>query len=135
MALIVYTDPFLTIGGVNMTQMARSLGLNLEGAELDANHFGIDWEEVRGGLKSWEVTVEFNQDFAAGQVDATLWPLFNTLAAVVIRPTSAAVSATNPQWSGNVLVNSYTPLDGDVGNLVQVSFTWPGSGALTRATA
>ena len=58
-----------------------------------------------------------------------------TVVAIKVRPTTAAISATNPEYSGNVLVSEYSPLDGSVGDLATTSVSWPGAGALARATA
>ena len=88
------------------------------------------------GLKDWSVDVELNQDFAAASVDATLFPLVGAAAfAIEIRPDAGAVSATNPKFTGNALLESYPPISGSVGELATVSITLQGDGDLTRATA
>jgi hypothetical protein len=56
-----------------------------------------------GGLKTGSLTLQFMQDFGAASVDATLFPLYNTLATVVIVPTSGTVTATNPAYTARVL--------------------------------
>jgi hypothetical protein len=75
------------------------------------------------------------QDFGAASVDATLFPLFNTLATVVIVPTSGTVSATNPSYTAVCLANAYTPANAAVGDLAVFSVTWPTSGTVVRATS
>lgn len=79
--------------------------------------------------------IEFHQDFGSSEVDETIWPLVGTVAPIVIKPTSDAVSSTNPSYSGNVLVTEYSPIDGGVGDLATTSVSWPGAGPLTRATS
>jgi hypothetical protein len=86
-------------------------------------------------LKQASVTLEFHQDFGAGSVDATLFPLLNTLATVVIRPTSSSVSATNPSYTAVCLVNQYQPFASSVGDLATLSVTWPVSGTVSRGTS
>jgi len=54
---------------------------------------------------------------------------------VVIKPTSTAVSASNPTYTFNALVTSYTPISGSVGDLSTFSVTWPVAGTVARATA
>jgi hypothetical protein len=78
---------------------------------------------------------EFNGDFAASAVDATLFPLLGTSVAVSIKPTSDTTTATNPAYTGNVLITQYSPVDGAVGDIATTSVSWPGNGALTRATS
>jgi hypothetical protein len=75
------------------------------------------------------------QDFAASSVDATLFPLYNTLATVVIVPTSGSVAAGNPSFSMTCLVNSYSPVASSVGDIATFSVTWPTSGTVVRAVS
>lgn len=88
------------------------------------------------GLKNWTVDVEFAQDFAAASVDATLFPLVGAAAfPISIKPTSAAVSATNPNFSGSALLATYSPIGGAVGDVATTTITLEGTGLLTRAVA
>lgn len=135
MAVFSFTDASVTIGGTDLSDHVRSVSLSVSSDELDTTAMGATYRDRIGGLNDWSVSVEFNQDFAASEVDATLFPLLGTTSALVVKPTSDAVSATNPSYSGNVLVNDYSPLDGSVGDLATVSVSWPGAGTLTRATA
>lgn len=135
MAEFVLTDVSVTIGGTDLSDHITSLSLPVTVDEIEKQAFGDSWKERHtGALKDWTATINFNQDFAASEVDATIWPLLGTSAAFVGKPTSDAVSATNPSYSGNFLVSQYTPIDGAVGDGATVSVTWPGNGALTRGT-
>jgi hypothetical protein len=85
------------------------------------------------GLKTNQVTLDFHQDFAASTVEATFYPLIGTLTTAVIKPVNSATSATNPSYSlADVLVTSWTPLNGGVGELSTASVTFP-CGAITKA--
>jgi len=64
----------------------------------------------------------------------TLWPLLGTSATVVIKPTSSAVSATNPNYTAICLVNDLTPVSGQIGDLSTFSITWPTNGTVSRGT-
>ena len=135
MAKFVATDYKVTVNGTNLSSSLTSVDLSLSSDEVDTTAFGSTWRTVTGGLQSGSITLNFNQDFAAGSVDATLFPLFNTAATVVITPTSSSVSATNPSYTAIALVNSYQPFASSVGDLATLSITWPTSGTVTRATA
>lgn len=135
MAVFAFTDASITINAVDLSDHISRARIGASVVELNDTAFGDTWESLLGGLKSFAVDFNFHQDFAASEVDATLWPLLGTLTTVVIKPTSGAVSATNPSFTGSLLVSDYKPLDGQVGDLAQVSIAWPGSGALTRATS
>jgi hypothetical protein len=106
----------------------------LESDDLETTAFGGTFRERIGGLKTGSVTLQFMQDFAAAAVDATIFPLFNTLATVVIVPTSGTVTSTNPSYTAVCLVNSYSPHASSVGDIATFSVTWPTSGTVTRGT-
>lgn len=135
MAKFAATDYKVTINGTNFSTFLNSVELALESDELETTAFGGTFRERIGGLKTGSVTLQFMQDFAASAVDVTLFPLYNTLATVVIVPTSATVSATNPSYTALCLVNSYTPHSASVGDIATLNVTWPTSGTVTRATA
>jgi len=129
------TDYKVTVAGTNLSTFLNQVELALESDELETTAFGGTFRERIGGLKTGSVTLQFMQGFGAAEVDATLFPLFNTVATVVITPTSATVSATNPSYTAACLVNSYTPHAASVGDLATFSVTWPTTGTVTRATA
>jgi hypothetical protein len=135
MAAFSFTDAVLVVNSVTLTTLVRSVTLNVEAEDLETTTMGGGGYRSRiGGLKSGTLEVEFLNDFAASQTDATLWPIFGTVVTFSLKPTSAAVSATNPLYSGSVLVTQVGPLDGEVGALAVRSVSWPTSGTVTRAT-
>jgi hypothetical protein len=135
MAVFVATDYKITLNGTNLSTSLVQAELGVEADDIDTTAFGSTWRSRIGGLKTGSVTLQFNQDFAAGAVDATLFPLFGSSGTVTITPTSSAVSATNPVYTAICLVNSYTPFASSVGDLATVSVTWPTTGPVTRGTA
>jgi hypothetical protein len=52
-----------------------------------------------------------------------------------IRPTSAAVSTTNPKYTFSALITEWQSVSGSIGELASVSASWPISGAITKATS
>jgi hypothetical protein len=135
MAKFVATDHKITINATDFSTSLQSVNLTISADEVDTTTFGGDWKSVVGGLKSGSLQLNFFQDFGATSVDTTLWPLLNTLATVVITPTSATVSATNPRYTAICLVSQYQPFQSTVGDIATLSVTWPTSGTVTRATA
>lgn len=134
MAKFAATDYKITINGTNFSTNLNSVELALEADDLETTAFGSEWRSRIGGLKSGSVTLSFMQDFGASSVDATLFPLFNTLATVVIVPTSGTVTSTNPSYSFTALCNQYSPFASATGDIATFSVTWPISGAVTRGT-
>ena len=135
MAKFSATDYKITVNGTNLSTNLNSVELALESDDLETTAFGGTFRERIGGLKTGSLTLQFMQDFAAASVDATLFPLFNTLATVVIVPTSGTVTSSNPSYTAICLANSYTPHASSVGDIATFSVTWPTSGTVTRATA
>lgn len=135
MTTFAFVDAVVTVGGTDLSDHVRQVAINVSADQLDNTAMGPTFRSRIGGLKDWTLTVEFNQDFAASEVDATLWPLLGTVAAVTVKATSSSTSATNPIYSGSVLVSGYNPVGGSVGDLATTSVTWQGAGALARATS
>jgi hypothetical protein len=134
MPKFVATDYKVTVNGTNFSTNLNSVELALESDAVETTAFGGTFRENIGGLKSGSLTLQFMQDFGASSVDATLFPLYNTLATVVIVPTSGTVTATNPSYTAVCLVNAYSPHASSVGDLATFSVTWPTSGTVTRGT-
>jgi hypothetical protein len=134
-AHFAFIDAVVTVNGTDLTDHCNQVSFNYSADELDDTAMGDTHRSRIGGLKDSSVTLGFHADFAASEVDATLWPLRNTKTSVVVKPRNAAVSATNPSYTGTYLVNQLTPISGSVGELATMNVTWPKSGALVRATS
>lgn len=135
MAKFAATDYKVTINGTNFSTNLNSVELAIESDALETTAFGGEFRTQVGGLKSGSITLQFMQDFGAASVDATLFPLLNTLATVVIVPTSGTITATNPSYTATCLVNSYSPFASSVGDIATLSVTWPTSGTISRGTS
>lgn len=136
MAKMVLTSEYLSISANDLSTYLRKAELVVEVEEKEVTNMGsLGWKEYLGGLKAGTLSIEFLQDYAAGLLDAIMWPLLGTVVAFEVRPTSAAVSTSNPKWTGNLLVKSWQPVGGGVGDEANLSLTYPTSGAVTRATA
>jgi hypothetical protein len=136
MATFVITNPIITLAGVDLSDHVDSVELNAEAADVKTTNFGSGGNDTRtGGLKSGSITISFQQDYAAGSVDATLFANLGSLVAISVKATSAATSATNPLFSGSYLCTQMKPVSGKPGDLAVFSVTFPRSGALTRAVS
>jgi predicted secreted protein len=136
-AVYAATDHKITLNGTNLSSVLQSVSLDLSADEIETTAFGSGYRTRIAGLKSGSVTLNFFQDFGASSVDATIAPLFTagSYGTVVIIPTSAAVSATNPSYSAVCLISQYQPFSASVGDIATLSVTFPTSGTVTRATA
>jgi hypothetical protein len=136
MAKFVATDYKITINSVDFSTSLASVELNIESDDVETTSFGVSggYRTRVGGLKQANLTLEFHQDFAAASVDATLFPLLNTLATVVVVPTSGTVTSVNPSYTVTALCNAYQPFASSIGDLATLSVSWPVSGPVVRGT-
>ena len=136
MAKYVVTGTYVTLNGDDISANTARAELVINSAEVETTDFGSGgFTELIGGLKSGQVTLDFHNDFGAGAVSNLLQDLVGTIGTVTINPTGTAVSAENPTYTAEVLVNSFTPVSGAVGDLATFSVTFPTSGEITYATA
>lgn len=132
---IVITNANVTIGGVDLSAHISKVTLSTTRAELDTTTMGNRGKRRVAGLEDSSIALDFYQDFAAAQVEATLYPLIGSTAAVVVKPNGTATGTANPAYSMSALITEWQPLDAQVGELAAASITWPVDGTITKATA
>jgi hypothetical protein len=136
LAKYVVTGTSVTLNGSDISANTARAELVINAAEVDTTDFGSGgFTEVIGGLKSGQVTLDFHNDFGSGGVSDLLKDLVGTIGTVTIDPTGAGAGATNPIYTAEVLISSFTPIAGAVGDLATFSVTFPTSGSVTFATA
>jgi len=136
MAKFVLKDAVVTVNSVILSTRVKSVTLNVPVDVQEAFAMGDTAKAKFPGLIDWSVDLEFYQDFAAANVDATLWPLVGADPwPFAVRPTSAAISATNPSYNGNVILTSYQPIGGEAGSIAMAPVKLDGAGTLARAVA
>lgn len=137
MAKYVVAGTSVTLNGSDISGSVARAELVINSAEVDTTDFGSNgWTEVVGGLKSGSVSLDFHADYAAGGISNTLSTLVGTIGTVtIIAGNGTAASSATPKWTAQVLVNSFTPIAGAVGDLSTFSVTFPTTGEVTKATA
>jgi len=135
MAQLVLTDATISVNSVALATRANSVSINYEIEAVESTAFGDSGRKYVGGLQNLTCDIEFQQDFAASQVEATIFPLVGTSTTIVIKPTSAAVGATNPSYTlTGTFLSAHTPVNGSIGELATTSLSFSG-GVLTKAVA
>ncbi|USQ82630.1 phage tail protein [Streptomyces phaeoluteigriseus] len=135
MPKMVLLAQYLSINANVLTEFTKKAEISVEVEDKDVTTYAsLGWKEVIGGLKSGELGCEFLQDFAATKLDSIMWPLLGTVVPFEVRADQGAVSASNPKYSGNILINGWNPLTGSVGDEATVGVSFPTSGAVARAT-
>jgi hypothetical protein len=128
----------VVINAVDLSDHVASVALDVSIADVDTTAMSSTGAKTRtGGLTDGKLDIVFRQDFNSSKVDATLWTAYTGKVPVTfqVNPTNAANSATNPAYTGSVLVTDYHPLSGQVGANLDVTVSWPVSGATSRATS
>jgi hypothetical protein len=136
MAQIVLKDVGITINGTELSDRSNSVEVNYEVESVEVTAFGGNRSFV-GGLQNNTCTVELMQDFAAANVEATIFPLVGTQTTITFEPIKSAgsPSATNPTYTiTGAYLASHTPISGAVGELGMTSLTFTG-GTLVKTTS
>jgi len=135
MAKIVLTDAKVTINSVVLSSSISSVTIDTKYDILETTSFGSSSKTRLPGLADNSVMLDFFQDYAAANVEATIFPLIGSTTTIVVQPASTAVSTTNPTYTFTALVSEWTPLKGGIGQLATASVTWPITGSITKATS
>lgn len=137
MAKQIIQNPTVLLNGTSMAANCSQVTINLTAEDVDETDFGSGgWRERLGGLKDGSLSFEFQNDYAASALDSQLFPLLGSQISFEIRPASTAVAgASNPKYTGTLLVTEYAPVDSAIGDLATFSVTYPTVGAVSRGTA
>jgi hypothetical protein len=134
MPAIVLKNADITVNGVVLSDRANSVTLTYEIEAVEATVFGGNRSFV-GGLQNIAVEVEFLQDFAATETEATIFPLVGTQTTVTVRPGAQATAADNPLYTvSGTYLSSHTPVAAAVGELAMTSLSFTG-GTLVKTTS
>jgi hypothetical protein len=137
LAKFIATGTKVTLNGNDFSSSCARAELVINAAEVTTTDFGSNgWTEVIGGLKSGQVSLDFHSDFGTGAVSRIFQPLVGTIGTVVlIAANGTAASQNTPAYTATVLINSFTPVSGAVGDLSTFSVTFPTTGEVSYATA
>lgn len=124
------------INSVDLSDHVTNITLNRNFDELEVTAMGDTSHRFVKGLEASSVTISFLNDTAAASVLATLQAAWGTtVACVLIQDKGTAVSATNPLYTFNILVNKTTDINGATGDLSTQDITFTINGATTVATS
>jgi hypothetical protein len=136
MARLVLTNAFISVGGVDLSDLVASVTLNSTFDVVETTAFSSTAAKTRvAGLADNSISLEFHQDYATSEVEQTIYPLLGTAAAVIVKPNGSTTGALNPSYTCSAIISEWTPLNGAVGELATASVTWPVTGAITKAVA
>ena len=135
MAIFLNNKVGVKVNSVDLSDHVTSVTLNRSFDELEVTAMGDTGHKFVKGLEASSVTIDFLNDTAASNVLATLQAAWGTTVEVkLLQVKGTAVSATNPLYTFNVLVNNTTDINGAVGDVGTQSVTWNVQGTTTVAT-
>jgi len=141
MAKTILTDCYVSLNGTAISDHATACTVEQTADEVDLTTFGPSgYKQFGVGFKDATITVSVLQDFAASSIDSMVSPMYssNTVGSVQVRPTSAAISATNPAYiMGSAVLTSYNPVAGGVGDAssTDLAFRNTGTAGIVRGTS
>jgi len=136
MATSVYlSNPSVEINSVDLTEQCTAASITYLVEQLENTAFGSTARTYTGGLENNTVTVTLYQSYAAAETEASIYSLVGTTTTLVLKPSSAAVSATNPSYTiTGAYLESHTPINASLGELSTIDLTFTG-GSIAKATS
>ena len=136
MAVFLNNKVGVKINSVDLSDHVTSITLNRNFDELEVTAMGDTSHRFVKGLEASSVTISFLNDTATASVLQTLQAAWGTtVACVLLQDKGTAVSATNPLYTFNILVNKTTDINGATGDMATQDITFTVNGATTVATS
>jgi hypothetical protein len=111
---------------VDFSDHVMSFTLTQQSTQIPVTAMGDTAEKFVTGLSTDSITVSLLNDTAAGSILPTLQAAYGTTVAFkAIQDSTAAVSATNVLYTGTILIDNLTPINGAVGDegIMDLTFT------------
>ena len=135
MAVFLNNTVGLKINAIDLSDHVTSVTLNYAADELEVTAMGDSAHKFVKGLESGTLTVSLLNDTATSNVLQTLNAAFGTTVAVkMVQAKTPAVSATNPLYTFDILVNNLTPIAGATGDIGVQDITFTLNSSVTVAT-
>jgi hypothetical protein len=135
MAIFLQNNVGVKINSVDLSDHVTSVTLTQNFDELEVTALGDFSHKFAKGLEASTLTLDFLNDFAASNVQATLQAAYGTTVTAVLLPVKGtAVSATNPLYTVSIIINNLTPLNGAVGDISNSSMTFTCNSTVVQTT-
>ena len=133
MAKTVLRNCVITVDGDDISDHASEVTIEWSADEVEVTSFGSTNKEMLKGLGDATITVSIFQDFESNEIDQNMWVHSQETDAfeVTVKPTNAAVSVTNPEYSlPAALLFNYSPISGGVGAAATTELVFRNAGPL-----
>ena len=127
------SNPVVTVNSVALTGFATAATLERTNTAADTTVFGNTARVYSATIEDNSLTVTLFMTYGASEVYATLATLVGTATTVSVKPTSAAVGATNPNFTlTNTYLETLPVLNATLGEISSIDITFRG-GTYTAA--
>jgi len=136
MAIFLNNKVGFKIATVDLSDHVTAFSLARQADQLEVTAMGDTAHKFVTGLSADTITVSFLNDTAASSVLATLQTAYGTTVAFsAIQDKSAVVSATNKLYTGTILVDNLTDINGAVADeaTFDITFTCNSTTALASS--
>ena len=132
---VYLSNPSVTINSVDLSDQCTAATITYTAEALENTAFGSTARTYTAGLQNNSVTVTLYQSYAGSETEVSVYNLVGTTTTLVLKPSSAAVSATNPSYTiATAYLESHTPINASLGELSTIDLTFTG-GTITKATS
>jgi hypothetical protein len=135
MAIYLSNGVVVTLNSVALSDHVTMATINRVFDELEVTAMGDNAHKFVKGLEASTIQLDFLNDTAAANVNATLQAAWGTTVALTLKQTSAAVSPTNPLYSTTVLVNNTQDINGGPADISTQSITFTCNSVIVITTA
>lgn len=135
MAKVILTNAFVSISANDISDHCSQVTLDYSADVEDVTAFADLTHINLGGLFDWTISIDLFNDFVASAEDSILFPLVGTSVAMILRADAGAIDASNPQFNGTGILQSYPVLSGGVGSAATATINIVSAGTLTRTTS
>lgn len=135
MAIYLSNGVVVTLNSVALSDHVTMATINRVFDELEVTAMGDTAHKFVKGLEASTIQLDFLNDTAASNVNATLQAAWGTTVPLTLKQTSAAVSATNPLYSTTVLVNNTQDINGGPADISTQSITFTCNSVIVITTS
>jgi hypothetical protein len=125
MAIFLNNKVGFKIATVDLSDHVQNFSLQRQADQIEVSAMGDTAHRFVTGLSADTITVSFLNDTAVGSVLATLQDAYgSTVAFSALQDKGSAVSATNKLYTGTILVDNLTDINGAVADEATIDITF-----------
>lgn len=105
---------------------------------LDDTRMGLTARSRKPGLEDWRIEVNIIQEFMGTSSGAGIDKILASLSALTsafpikVKPVAAAQGPDNPLYTGNVFLEQYEPMNGEIGQIMRTTVPFVSAGNFSR---